>query len=146
MRAAARSKANNDLQFELFTFTSRGYEAAQPAGTGGGEAPAQSPPENADLTRSPSRDAASSGESDGQAPGIDSRPTESPLVGSTVGGPADLGDDLEEIRLPPVGELTRDAEPEPLRNRNNFRITDDDKIGVGSLKAKCRANLSAIEV
>src|SRR5256885_4058866 len=28
LRAAAKSRADNDLQFELFTFTPRGYEAA----------------------------------------------------------------------------------------------------------------------
>ena len=36
------------------------------------------------------------------------------------------------------------AEPEPRRNQHNYRITDADKLGVGSLKQKCRANLTAI--
>ncbi|MCI0541214.1 MAG: methyltransferase domain-containing protein, partial [Verrucomicrobiales bacterium] len=38
------------------------------------------------------------------------------------------------------------AEPEPLRNENNYRITDDDKLGAGSLKQKCRNNIAAIEL
>ena len=38
------------------------------------------------------------------------------------------------------------AEPEPLRNQRNYRITDTDKLGVGSLKQKCRHNLAAIEL
>jgi len=38
------------------------------------------------------------------------------------------------------------AEPEPLRNQGNYRITDADRVGVGSLKQKCRNNLAAIEV
>ena len=38
------------------------------------------------------------------------------------------------------------AEPEPLRNQGNYRITDDDRVGVGSLKQKCRNNLVAIEM
>jgi N12 class adenine-specific DNA methylase len=42
--------------------------------------------------------------------------------------------------------LTFSAEPEPLRNQNNYRITDGDKPGAGSLKAKCRGNFAAIEV
>src|SRR5262249_39657694 len=38
------------------------------------------------------------------------------------------------------------AEPEPLPNQNNYRITEADKLGVGSLKQKCRNNLAAIEL
>ena len=38
------------------------------------------------------------------------------------------------------------AEPEPLRNQRNYRITDADKLGAGSLKQKCRHNLAAIEL
>jgi len=37
-------------------------------------------------------------------------------------------------------------EPEPLRNQNNYRITDEDRLGAGSLKQKCRDNLKAIEL
>ena len=37
-------------------------------------------------------------------------------------------------------------EPEPRRNPRNYRITEADKLGVGSLKKKCRANLAAIEL
>jgi hypothetical protein len=36
------------------------------------------------------------------------------------------------------------AEPEPLRNAQNYRITDADRVGVGSLKRKCQDNLAAI--
>jgi len=38
------------------------------------------------------------------------------------------------------------TEPEPPRNSNNYRITDEDRLGVGSLKQKCRDNLVAIEL
>jgi hypothetical protein len=38
------------------------------------------------------------------------------------------------------------VEPEPLRNQRNYRITDADRIGTGSLKQKCHANLAAIEL
>ena len=38
------------------------------------------------------------------------------------------------------------AEAEPLRNQANYRITEADRVGVGSLKQKCRANLAAIEL
>ncbi|MBI5385640.1 MAG: SAM-dependent DNA methyltransferase, partial [Verrucomicrobia bacterium] len=39
-----------------------------------------------------------------------------------------------------------EAEPEPPRNQGNYRITDEDKLGSGSLKQKCRHNLAAIEL
>ena len=38
------------------------------------------------------------------------------------------------------------TEPAPLRNRRNYRITEADKVGIGSLKQKCRHNLAAIEL
>src|ERR1035438_6831338 len=37
------------------------------------------------------------------------------------------------------------TEPEPPRNPHNYRITDSDRLGSGSLKAKCHDNLAAIE-
>ena len=37
-------------------------------------------------------------------------------------------------------------EPEPPRNQRNYRITNPDKVGVGSPKQKCRHNLAAIEL
>ena len=67
-----------------------------------------------------------------------------------------MGDRADSIHLPPAGIVAdgHDAgryetiapEPEPLRNQRNYRITDADKIGVGSLKQKCRSNLAAIEL
>ncbi len=39
-----------------------------------------------------------------------------------------------------------EAKPAPRRNQHNYRITDADKVGAGSLKQKCRANLTAIEL
>ena len=47
-------------------------------------------------------------------------------------------------RLVVLPEPVREAEE--ARNQHNYRITDDDKIGVGSLKQKCRDNLAAIEL
>jgi len=42
--------------------------------------------------------------------------------------------------------LTPLPDAEPLRNENNYRITDGDNLGVGSLKKKCHDNLAAIEL
>lgn len=59
-----------------------------------------------------------------------------------------MGDRPGAVHLPAAGEPVvggNASEPEPLRNQNNYRITDADPLGVGSLKKKCHANLAAIE-
>jgi hypothetical protein len=53
-------------------------------------------------------------------------------------------DSVVEIHLPPAMDFVADSEPP--RNQNNYRITESDKIGVGSLKKKCRQNLAALEL
>ncbi len=71
---------------------------------------------------------------------------------------AGLGNSPQPIPLPPArgveaaepdaaaaDELSA-SEPEPQRNQRNYRITDDDRLGLGSLKQKCRHNLAAIEL
>ena len=58
-----------------------------------------------------------------------------------------MGNGAGEIHSPaPRGDLVTAAEPEPVRNPNNYRIAEDDRIGLGGLKQKCRANLEAIEL
>ena len=60
-----------------------------------------------------------------------------------------MGDRAGALPPDPARELAADsppAEPEPLRNQRNYRITDEDKLGSGSLKQKCRHNLAAIEL
>jgi hypothetical protein len=42
--------------------------------------------------------------------------------------------------------LTPVRDAEPVFNQQNYRITDGDKIGVGSLRQKFRDNLAAIEL
>ena len=37
-------------------------------------------------------------------------------------------------------------DPQPTRNQNNYRITEEDQVGVGSLRQKCQGNLKAIEL
>jgi len=37
-------------------------------------------------------------------------------------------------------------DPEPPRNQHNYRITEADGLGSGSLKVKCRDNLTALEL
>ncbi len=72
-----------------------------------------------------------------------------------------MGDGAPEIHLPAARDVAvrhqdsveepREAdaavaEPEPARNQNNYRITDADRVGVGSLKQKCLGNLAAIQL
>ena len=60
-----------------------------------------------------------------------------------------MGGCAGEIHPDSAGGIAADAAPaetEPPRNQRNHRITDADRIGVGSLKQKCRQNLAAIEL
>ncbi len=66
-----------------------------------------------------------------------------------------MGDRTGTLPPPPAGDIEIAegpvpepvaAEPEPLRNQANYRITEADRIGAGSLKQKCRNNLAAIEL
>jgi len=72
-----------------------------------------------------------------------------------------LGNSPQSLHSPPAGSVAADqahspeepapavaltAEPEPVRNQRNYRITDADRLGVGSLKRKCQDNLAAIEL
>lgn len=54
--------------------------------------------------------------------------------------------DVQQNEIPIEPTLPPGRSAEPLRNRNNYRITDRDDIGQGSLKQKCRNNLAAIEM
>lgn len=67
-----------------------------------------------------------------------------------------MGDRAGTLHLPSPGDIVAGensvveepvaAEPEPLRNQRNYRISDEDRVGAGSLKKKCRHNLVAIEL
>lgn len=55
-----------------------------------------------------------------------------------------MGDGADAIHLPAARVLIPVLDAEAPRNPKNYRITDTDKLGVGSLKQKCRDNLAAI--
>ncbi len=49
--------------------------------------------------------------------------------------------------LPQIPSTSAAAiEPEPSRNQHNYRITGADRLGSGSPRAKCRDNLTALEL
>ena len=152
---AVRRTKHNELQLELFTFTGPALYAAAdsvwptgraslpalPAADGRGTATDRTPAPEAARTRS------ESGPADGPAslPVNGAGPVSSPISRPS------LGACLAPLRLPPVSDLAPDPaeskpEPEPLLNQNNYRITDSDRLGTGSLKQKCRANFAAIEL
>lgn len=55
-----------------------------------------------------------------------------------------MGNREGEIHLPPSGILTPVPDSAVVHNPNNYRISDEDRLGAGSLKQKCRDNLAAI--
>jgi N12 class adenine-specific DNA methylase/adenine-specific DNA methylase len=77
-------------------------------------------------------------------PSAESPPPETPSLKSAEPETKSAFADDEEIHLPPVENFP--AEEVPLRNQNNYRITEADRLGSGGLKTKCYGNLSAIEL
>lgn len=61
---------------------------------------------------------------------------------STV--PAEKSGATESLVLPPPYE-SKPKDTPPLLNQSNYRITDSDKLGIGSLRQKARDNLTALE-
>jgi hypothetical protein len=147
-RGSGRAKVTNDnSQFELFTFTARGYEATESTRPDreriprGDEAIADRPSAKGGHPERSGLESVLGGDAPNDP--IPSSPT--PL--SAVVGPwPGLGNEVEEIRLPRHPQIPPLPESEPRRNQNNYRITDDDGLGLGSLKAKCRNNLATIDL
>ena len=77
-----------------------------------------------------------------------------PLWSAPVIGPAAADASAPPTAEPPKPEplpqisspASAVAEHEPPRNQHNYRITEADRLGSGSLKAKCRENLTALEL
>jgi N12 class adenine-specific DNA methylase len=57
-----------------------------------------------------------------------------------------LGNGEGEIHLPDARNGHQRERVEPPRNRANYRISEGDAIGKGSLKQKCRQNIEAIRL
>ena len=77
-----------------------------------------------------------------------------PLWSAPVIGPAAADASAPPTAEPPKPEpLPQISSPasavavhEPPRNQHNYRITEADSLGSGSLKVKCRDNLTALEL
>src|SRR6266496_3995926 len=153
MRATVAAKRHFDSQLELFTGNALRfpiYEATHsiwpdgrtalagvPSSDGrriGGEGTA---PRDAADGRGPTRTGIGPPAAAIDGPGFESAASPSPGVGNGAGaihlpaaGVAEPGEAV--VVAAPVA-----AEPEPLRNQSNYRITDADRLGVGSPKQKC---------
>ncbi len=154
MRVRSRAR-NDDLQLDLFSLKLPCHETVDAVWPDGRETLARVPAEDGGGSRSKGaapRDVIGSGRENGGGNGRDS-PQANPAGPDAPAGPRPgLGDSAGEIHLPPTGVVIEDIgesplpDPEPARNERNYRITENDKLGAGSLRRKCADNLKAIEL
>src|ERR1041384_2133189 len=130
MRARAATR-NDVLQLDLFGLRLPAPETLQTLQLPGRDLLARCPNEdgNAGSSSGPAVPAVS----DGRTTRHDAPPFEPVAADSAP---------TEDLVVPPATV----REPEPRRNESNYRITDSDKVGVGSPKQKCRHNVAAIEL
>ena len=157
-----QQRGDSNLQLDLFGLQRLNYETTHPIRPDGRETLAGIPPANgrgAGSVEPAPRDAADGGGTDRNGTGPASPAVDPAGCNAAIGARPGLGNGAGEIHLPPARVLAdghhKDAEadagvdvptaePEPPRNQNNFRITYEDRIGLGTLKQKCRDNLAAI--
>ena len=159
----AKVVARDDLQLELFSFPARRFpphEAPAPLGPDGRSAPSPVPVPDAGGTGAPGPVAlAVPGGGGAERGGTGcAAPALGPAGPDTPARPRPaLADRSSALSLPAAGEHVGEdeewvpfgpaaAEPEPVRNRRNYRIPEADHLGAGSLKRKCEQNLAAIEL
>src|SRR5438445_6676209 len=146
--AFRRASSENEDQLELFAPTGRTHEHTHPIRPDGPETLAGVPPEDGAAARS-------AGEIAGDAlrgPGKDQRRDDGTADAIDKAGPdaatgprPGLGDG-EGTLHPAATRRQRSARVEPLRNQANYRITDADRLGEGSLKQKYRRNVEVIRL
>src|ERR1017187_1286342 len=165
MPVAVRTRTTPEPQLELFAFgvpLIPRYETTDTIRPDGRETLAGILPPNGRGTRSDGptpRDAADGGGTDRNGTGPASPATDSAGSDAATSARPSLGNGAGAIHLPPArdvavgqecngndeaGAAVEVSEPAPPRNQNNFRITHEDRIGLGTLKQKCRDNLAAI--
>src|ERR671925_1009922 len=166
--AFRRAKPETEDQLELFAPTGKTHEHTQTVRPDGGETLAPISPQDGAGTRSqgtPGTDAPRSGGEDGRGTGLsDAGVDEAGADGATSARPG-LGDGPGTLHLPATRESGGVADdPEkaagvvnghvvrrppieslPPRNRNNYRITDADRLREGSVQQKFRRNIAAVE-
>ncbi len=152
MPVLERRRTNDDLQLDLFSLRLPDHEIPDSIRLPGREILATFPAEDGGRTgtqgpTAPGPDGGG-GTDDGRngrpapplpATGTDPRPGPDPGVGDCAVplrvSPTRTEADAKEVGL---------TDPLPVRNTRNYRITDQDSIGTGSLRRKCQGNLDAI--
>lgn len=146
IRLASRKRARvDDSQLEFFQLTAHGFEAAHPVRTPRPEPLAGASPQADGGARHDEGLLEGRGSNREGAGRYSPDSSSAEILTPTVPRP-EPGDGAEEISLPPVGPRRAEVGPEPARNRRNYRIRDTDRIGIGSAKSKCRANIAALEL
>lgn len=147
-----RREAGDGLQLSLFEFKPAGYGATDTIRTDGREALAGVPAEDGRGTGSAgpvARATAAGGGADRLGPRLVTPPSDDARFDSPGSPRQGMGNGSGTLSVSPPRGVEPPAavlEPVPKRNQRNYRITDADRLGLGSLKQKCRDNLTAIEV
>src|SRR5580658_5151870 len=151
--AFKRTKARlDDNQLDLFGYATNRTNHIDTIRTDGEEALARVSPEHGEANGSNGRTSGDAVRSPGKDEGRNGRPHAEAHPAELHPGPSSsdgMGNGEGEIHSADAGKpssLTPFRDAEPVRNQNNYRITDADRVGVGSLKQKCRDNLAAIEL
>src|SRR6266540_904897 len=147
--AARQKHPTNDTQLDLFSSNGVSYERANPVRTDGRETLARVPPEDGGGTRSEGNASPDALRGPGEDQGRDVRSAHSTdeTGPDTPASPGpSLGDDQGTLHPSSIRRRIVTGPDEPVRNQANYRITDSDQIGGGSLKQKLRQNLAAIRV
>src|SRR5579862_7332720 len=141
-----------DRQLDLFTAPRPKHDTANPIRTDGPETLARTLPE--DGTRIGTQgdsapDASGSGGEDQGRNGDAAHRTDEAGGNRATGQRPGLGDGAGEIHPAPAGELNRSGRSArrllpAVRNENNHRISDADRIGEGPPRQKYRQNIAAI--
>src|SRR6266511_1918859 len=143
-----RSSETTDAQLELFAQNAPAYANPDSIRPDGRKTLAPVPAEDGSGTgskRDPSGNAVRRpGENQGRDAGI-ADATDEARVDAAAGARPSLGDG-EGALHPPAAGIERRIRVEPPRNQANYRITDANRIGEGSLKQKFRQNIAAIRL
>jgi N12 class adenine-specific DNA methylase/predicted O-methyltransferase YrrM len=151
--ALKRSKPRaNDAQLDLFSYTGGNNEHPDSIRNDGRGTLAEVLPENGERSgdeRQASGNVVGGGREDGgRTRHVEETVDEGGTNGATSARPS-VGNGEGTIH-PPVARIGANGPArervEPPRNQANYRITDSDEVGKGSLKQKCRTNIEAIRL
>src|SRR5438105_3117925 len=168
--AFRRAKPETENQLELFAPAGKTHEHTHTVRTDGRETLATVSPQDGAGTRSQGAPGTNAARSRGEnrrgvgladagldEAGSDGAASARPGLGDGSGalhlpaarGPAVVAGDAQSAAGRVNGHIVRrppaESAPQPLRNQNNHRITDADRLGEGSLKQKFRRNIAAVE-